>query len=272
MKSELRWFLAVSLAALALTAGAASSETLTAEQIVERYVAARGGAEAWRQVQTMGWSGRIESGPPGTASVPFLMWLKRPNATHFEITSQGRKSVRIFDGSKGWKARPTGPGGNEVKDYTAAELSSAGDAYGLDGPLFDYKEKGVTVVLDGKDSIEGHEAYRLRVKLPSGQAHTDWIDAHSFLELKYDRATRTVVGQTGVVSVHYRDYQTVNGLVIPFTIETGGTASTAIDRMIIEKIAINPVLEAATFSRPAGARRRPTVRIDAPQPAGGPGQ
>jgi hypothetical protein len=245
---------------------------LTADQVVARYVAARGGADAWRKIQTMGWSGRIESGPPGTASVPFLMWLRRPNAMHFEIISQGQKSQRVFDGTRGWKARPTGSGRTEVKEYTVSELRSAGDAYGIDGPLFDYKDKGVTVILDGKESIEGHDAYRLKVQLPSGQIHTDWIDAHSFLELKYDRTTRNSLGQRGVVSVYYRDYQTINGMVVPFRIETGGAASAATNKMVIEKIAFNPVLAPEIFARPAGTLSPPTMRVNPPGLAPGPGQ
>ena len=36
---------------------------------------------------------------------PFLMMFRRPDATHFEILAEGKRSVRIFDGKQGWKQR-----------------------------------------------------------------------------------------------------------------------------------------------------------------------
>lgn len=264
MKRSFAWLAASVLATLGATPGTAADATtgadpsavLTVDQIVERHVAARGGAEAWRQIKTMAWTGHIESGPGGIEKVPYLLLFQRPNATHFEVMAQHQKSVRIFDGSKGWKLLPAGNGLPELRDYSDEELSFARDASGLDGPLFDYKAKGVSVALAGMDHVEGREAYRLQVTLPSGQTHTDWIDAHSFLQLKYDRATRNAAGRTGIVSVYLRDYQTIKGLVMPFSIETGAAGGAATDRMIIEKIALNPTLEAGAFMKPVAPRAR----------------
>lgn len=95
------------------------------------------------------------------------------------------------------------------------------DAAGLDGPLFDPTAKGIKVALKGMDSVAGHRAYHLKITLPSGQLRDDWIDAQSFLELRYDRETHSVAGATGVASVYLRNYQSFEGLVIPLTIETG---------------------------------------------------
>ena len=110
-------------------------------------------------------------------------------------------------------------------------------------------------------SVDGHRAYHLKLTLPSGQVRDDWIDAQSFLELRYDRATRNAVGATGIVSVYLRNYQTINGLVMPLLIETGGPASRDTDRMIVEKIALNPTFDNAQFTRPTvpSTRRRGAV-------------
>ena len=39
-----------------------ASAQLSAAQIVEKHVAARGGLQAWRAVQAMSWSGKMEAG------------------------------------------------------------------------------------------------------------------------------------------------------------------------------------------------------------------
>src|SRR6266513_2795783 len=254
------------------TAGGAAGAELTVQQILERHAAARGGAEAWHKVQTMAWTGHIESGPGGISKHPFLLMFRRPAATRFEILGEGQRSVRVFDGSMGWKQRPTSQGTHEVKEYSAEEIGFARDAGGLDGPLFDPTAKGIGIALEGIGSVEGHRAYHLKLTLPSGQLRDDWIDAQSFLELRYDRATRNAVGATGIVSVYLRNYQTVNGLVMPLLIETGGPASSYTDRMIVDKIALNPTFENAQFTRPSvpTTRRRGVVVNTQSSPANSP--
>jgi hypothetical protein len=110
-------------------------------------------------------------------------------------------------------------------------------------------------VLHGTGTVEGHKAYRLDVTLPSGQMRTDWIDANSFLELKYDRSMKNASGQTGIVSVYYRNYKTIQGLVLPLTIETGNPGKVT-DKMMIDKVALNPTLPDTAFSKPTIASKR----------------
>lgn len=244
----------MSLWSSSASVGAAATD-LTVDQILARHIEASGGTQAWREIHAMAWTGHIESGRVGSYGVPFLLMFKRPNATHFEIMAQNQKSLRIFDGTMGWKLNPNGQGKPEWQNYSAEEVSFALDAAGLDGPLFDSKEKGIRVVLHGTGTVEGHRAYRLDVTLPSGQTRTDWIDAKSFLELKYDRSIKNASGQTGVVSVYYRDYKTIQGLVLPLTIETGNPGKVT-DKMMIEKVALNPTLPDTAFSKPAIASKR----------------
>ncbi len=97
--------------------------------------------------------------------MPFVMLFRRPDATRFEILKAGQDAVRIFDGQQGWKLKPTGTGPPEVKDYSDEDISYARDAAGLDGPLFDHQAKGVSIILEGMDAVEGHPAYRLGLKI-----------------------------------------------------------------------------------------------------------
>lgn len=256
--------LIAALPATALAAGA--TPELTADQIIARHVEASGGAQAWRDIKSMGWTGHIESGRVGNYGVPFLLMFKRPNSTHFEIMAQNQKALRVFDGTTGWKLRPTDQGRPEWQNYSAEEVRFAEDLAGLDGPLFDYKEKGVSVVSKGTGTVEGHTAYRLEVTLPSGQTRTDWIDAKSFLELRYDRIVHDTAGRNGVVSVYYRNHQKIQGLVLPLTIETGDVAGKLKDKMMIEKIALNPTLPDNAFSKPIVPQRRGGVVIDTTNP------
>ena len=235
---------------------AAAGSTLTVEQILERHIAARGGAAAWRHIQTMAWTGHVESGPGGMTKVPFMLLFRRPDSTRFEMLSAGQHLIRVFDGHNGWKMRPNNSGLPEVADYSPQDISYAKDAEGLDGPLFESRAKGVRVDLQGMDSTEGHQAYHLKVRLPSGQVHDDWIDAQTFLELRYDRETHGASGQVGTVSVYLRNYQTVGGLVIPMLVETSGSGSKDTDRMVIEKVSLNSAFTENQFTKPTAPKTR----------------
>ncbi|PFH08596.1 hypothetical protein BCF11_0961 [Collimonas sp. PA-H2] len=242
-------------------AGQGSEHGLSAAQIVEKNEAARGGVDAWRKIQTMVWVGHVESANVAVSTLPFVLELKRPNKTRFEITALNQVAVRVYDGTNGWKLRPTRGGKPDLQAYTPDEQKFAHEEQVIDGPLIDYQAKGIAVSLDGLDEVEGNKAYRLRVKLPSGASHHVWIDARTFLDIKYDRETRSVIGQTATISVFYRNYQNVEGLQIPATIETGLGTGQPKNRLVIEKIALNPPLEDWRFAKPGTQGRNEAVSI-----------
>jgi hypothetical protein len=220
----------------------------------------------------MTWTGHIETGNPAAPVVPFVFEFKRPNKTRFEIREEQDRVVRIFDGSLGWKVRTSRGGSPAVKAYTPEELRSAHEAQGIDGLLIDHRAKGIEVALDGTDQIEGRKTYRLAVTLPSGSPRHVWVDADTFLELKYDRQSHAAAGRPGTVTVSYRDYRSIDGLRIPMTTETGAAGRGA-EKMVIDSVTLNPLLSDARFGRPndLGPRRAlPGLRNASPAASGSP--
>lgn len=268
MKKIAVWVLAGCVATAAVADEPFAAPELTAAQIVDKNVVARGGLEAWRNIQTMVWVGHVESSATPAPSLPFLLEMKRPNKTRFKIKVQNQMTERIYDGSHGWKVRPAGSGRPELLPYTDEELRFARDGQGIEGPLIDYQAKGIVVTLDGTDEVEGRKAYRLNVKLPSGASHHVWVDAQTFLDVKYDRQSRNAGGQTGTVSVFYRNYQTVEGLQIPLTIESRADMAKATDKMVIDKISLNLPLDDQIFAKPGlPGRRNPVLRDTSSPPS-----
>lgn len=267
------WMCLGSVCTAALAAEPATAPDLTAEQVVERYVAARGGMDAWRKLDAMVWLGHIETVNSTSGSMPFEIEMKRPAKKRFEVKAQNQMAVRIFDGVNGWKMRASRGGKPEMQGYTSEELAFARDAQGLEGPLMDYQAKGVSISLDGMDEIDGRKAYRLNVKLPSGVKQHSWIDAQTFLEVKYDREARNAAGQTGTVSVYYRNYQTVEGLQMPMVIESGATNSTGAagltDTLVIDRVALNPPLDDSRFAKPNMPAQRRVVTVEPSSSASG---
>jgi hypothetical protein len=243
------------LLALSLAVGCASTHQLSADEIVARNATARGGLDAWRKVETMVWSGRIESSHAPTPSMPFELRQKRPNLTRLEIDAMGERSIRVFDGVQGWKVR-SAKGRPQVEPYTPQEWKSAAAGHGIDGPLLDSAAKGNTATLQGIDEIEGRKVYHLSVHLAKGGEEDVWVDAETYLDLRYDRMVDGPSGTRRRVSASYGDYRTVEGLKLPFLITTGGGQGTPPDRMKLETVLLNAPMDPATFANPGASRPR----------------
>jgi hypothetical protein len=223
---------------------------ITAAQIIEKNAAARGGVDAWSKIQTMAWAGHVDTPEIPGRNVPFILEQKRPASTRFQINIENQKSVRIYDGANGWKLRPRSGGMPEVQPYTADELNFAHDAQVISGPLMDDVAKDASVELSGVDAIEGRAAYVLTVRLKTGATHRLWVDAETFLEVKYSRDFRTASDQPATATVSYRDYHAFDGLKIPLTIEGSPAKDKTAIKIIIERVALNPPLDERAFAKP----------------------
>lgn len=247
---------------------------LSAQQIVDRNVAARGGLKAWHAVQTMRMTGKIDVGsirtkpplplyavtktkykiPPKTEAqakpvqLPFVMELKRPNKMRFEMEFRGDTAVQAYDGSSGWKLRPF-LGRNEIEPYTADEMKQAAQQQELDGFLIDYKAKGSKVETDGMDKVNGHEAYKLKLTLKDGQVRHVWVDAQSFLDIKID-GTRRMDGKPRQVATYMSDYRTVKGVKVPFVMETSVENVKGSEKIAIQQVELNTELADTQFAKP----------------------
>lgn len=274
-------------ASLAVAAEAAPAKPqLSAAQIVDKYVAASGGLQAWRAVQTLSLAGKLGVGGNQRASlnipnanpvpdgaqpivshrraeevqVPFLMELKRPRKLRFELQFAGQTAVQVYDGVNGWKLKPF-LNRNEVEPYTADEMKIASMQSDLDGPLVDYAAKGNRVELDAGEKVEGRDTYKLKLTMKNGQVVHVWIDSQSFLETKIEGTPRRLDGVDHPVEIYFRDYRAVDGLQMPFVLETKvlpvarnafGMRDTPVpvERITIEKVEVNPKLEESQFSKP----------------------
>jgi outer membrane lipoprotein-sorting protein len=258
------------LAALALLPAAAAANNAPeiagagVRQVVERNAAARGGAQAWQRVEAMAWTGYAENANAPGQRVPFLLEQKRPGKTRFEIVEpSGRKAVRAYDGAAGWKMRPTTTGAPEVTPYADDELRFARGNPVIDGPLMDYVARGAVLSVAGIDTIDGRRAYVVDAQLPSGGLHRVWVDAESFLELRHDRDYRDASGRRVTSTVRYRDYRSFEGLWMPVVIETGDDAGRPANRLVIERVALNPAIDDQAFAAPQAApAHRGRVSVD----------
>ncbi len=228
---------------IALAAPAASQ---TVDEIIAKNLEALGGLEKIRAVKTVRMTGKMTLGPGIEA--PVVMELKRPNAMRLDITIQGMVGSQAFDGAKGWNLMPFS-GSKVPQEMAADEVRLAQEQAEIDGPLVDYKAKGNTVELQGKDKVEGADAYKLKVTLKNGVVRTMYIDAEHFLQIK-EEAKRTIRGTEIDSETIVGDYKDVGGMMFPHSIDSGQKGNPQRQKLVIEKIELNVPIDDARFKMP----------------------
>ena len=243
---------------------------LSAAEIVDRNVSARGGLQAWRSVQSIVMKGKMEAGgnarptlpvpgrktgrqmppprPLEQAKLPFVIELKRPRKMRVELQFNGQTAIQVFDGTNGWKLRPF-LNRHEVEPYTAEELKATATQADLDGPLVDYAAKGTKVELDGMEKVGDSDAYKLNLTLKNGQTQHVWVDSKTFLEVKIEGTPRRLDGKYHPVATYLRDYKAVNGLMVPHLLETAVDGIKQVEKITIDSVAVNQKLDDALFAK-----------------------
>ena len=263
-------FLALAVS-LGMGADAASPAAMTAEQIIERNVTARGGLQAWKGVQTLSMSGKLEAGgnesstypvqgvkrggvqlpkrPAEQMQLPFRLESKRSRKLRLEIDFRGQTAIQTYDGTHGWKLRPF-LNRYEVEPFTADEMKAAAFQSDLDGPLVDYAAKGTKAELEGTEKLEGKDNYRLKLTFKDGQSQHVWVDAKTFLESKIEGTPRRLDGKNHPVEIYYREYKTVSGIVVPYVTETKVQGVKQTEKIEVEQVVVNPPVEDSRFAKP----------------------
>jgi outer membrane lipoprotein-sorting protein len=232
------------LALLCLLPLAASAQTATA--VLAKVFAARGGLDKIRALKAQRVSGTISFGTD--ASGPFVVELKRPLKMHMTLAVQNLTMVRVYDGKTGWSNNPFA--GKMIPDtMTDEDLKNIAEESDFDGPLVDYRRKGNVIALTGKDKVGDKDAWRVKLTTKNGDIRYYLFDASSFLLLKWE-GKRHFEGRELPIESYFSDYRDVDGLKFAFEIASGPSASDLSQKIIIDKIELNPQLDDAEFAKP----------------------
>ena len=217
-------------------------EAQTADEIVAKNIAAKGGAATLKSTNSVR---TVTSGTMQGAAISATTSSKRPFFFRNEAELGGQKMIQAFDGETFWMAvgsmpaRPLPPG----PQMEALKQSSQ-----IDSPLLDYKAKGIKITLGEPTTEDGREQHHLIVTPRTGPTMHYYIDAETHLE------SRMVIeggegGQTATMELRFSDYKTVDGRTVPFT-TTQYVNGNQVVQMKLEKVEFNIPLEDAIFRMP----------------------
>jgi len=235
----------VSLCALgALSVLAASTAAAqTVDEIVARHIEARGGYARLNAIQTIKITRTIAT---PFSDVKVVVYKKRPHLLRIEQTPPGQPMI------------PRGVSATEAWDTVQGKIvvrppQTFAEARDLDadfeGLLVNWKEKGHTVELAGKESLPGGDVYKLKVTTTSGASGDLYLDAKTYLDRRHVNLTGNRQAQ---VVVDFGGWRDVNGVKFPFDIAEERTGKGPVQSFVVytEKIEVNVPMDDTMFAAP----------------------
>jgi len=223
------------------------AKQMTVDQLVAKNTEAKGGAEALRALQSVKLTGKMLVNQ-GQMEFGFAQTKKRPGAVRNEFSLQGMTMVQAFDGTEGWKISPF-QGRKDPEKMSADDTKSLIEDAEVDGPLIDWKEKGSTVDYLGTEDVDGTPAHKLKVTRKNGDVNYVYLDPDHFLEIRIV-SQRMEHGNQVEIETDLSDYEKVNGVFVPFSIESAPKGASDKAKIIIEKGEGNVPVDDAPFKMP----------------------
>lgn len=190
------------------TPSTAADKNITAQGVIDKYIAAIGGKDALAKVNTV--SGDI-SMSVGGQTLSGLMKSAAPNKSFMILSMGGMTAMkRVFNGKTGYQEQM-----GQKKEMDANEIAISGDNRGIFPQLY-YHTDGFKLAAPVVEKVNGEDNYKIVVTKPSGNTSTEYYSVNTGLLLKEESKIK-VAGQEIDQSMDYSNYTTVNGIKFPGT-------------------------------------------------------
>ena len=228
---------------------AASAHAMTADELVAKNIAARGGMESLAAIKSLRLSGKMIVGGFGV-EIDAVQIYKRPGAYRFEGVLQGMTMVQSYDGKEAWRIFPF-QGRKDPERTSADDAKELAEQADFDGAWVNAGAKGNKLDYLATEDVDGTDAHKLKVTLANGDVEYVYFDPDAFLVIRTLKQ-RTVRGVEQREQTDYSDYEKVNGTYVAFSSSSGNAGDTQRSKFTVDKAEANAAVDDATFTFPAG--------------------
>lgn len=215
------------------------------DDIIDQYISARGGMDKLTSIKSLYMEGTRQM-MGNEVGVKITKVDGKLSRMDFEVG--GNTGYTIITPDKGWMYIPMRS--DKVEEMPEARLKAAQDQLDIPGPLVNYAAKGYKAALQGKDTINGKEAWKIQLTNDAGKDITFSIDTktHLLLQTKQmmESSGRRNNGGPNEVITDFSDYKDFDGVMFPQTVTTEGTGMGS-GEMIFDKIELNKPVDASLY-------------------------
>jgi hypothetical protein len=226
-----------------------SATSQTVDEVIGKHIAAIGGKEKLAALKTAKITSNLDM---QGMKLPIVVTVVNNKAVRSELTFQGMSQVSAMRDGSGWYISPF-QGKTEPEKMNEEMLRESKEQSDLSGPLFNYKEKGNTVELVGKEEMEGTDVYKLKVTLKSGNVSYQYIDANTYLLLKETKKQKFEDREIESETL-YSNYKMVDGVNFAFAIEIRQVGESTGQTMTIDNVEVNLKVDDSIFEMPSAKK------------------
>lgn len=225
----------------------------TVDEILETYFENIGGKEKLAALKGMKMSASVNQ---GGMKIPIELYQMADGKQMTSITFQGKTIKQgVFDGETLWSTNFMTMKAEKSDAETTANMKL--EMNDFPDSFLNYKEKGYTAELLGKETIDGTETFKIKLtKKPitvDGKKEENiefyFFDTENFVPIAIHSEVKSGQAKGMISVVTMSDYDEVDGLYFPFSMSQGikGQAGAPIT---IDKIELNPTVDAKEFAFP----------------------
>lgn len=227
----------------------------TVDEILEKYFEAQGGKEKLSAIQGVKMTAKVNQ---GGMEIPLEIVNLADGRQYVMFSVQGMTGWQsVYDGTSLWSTNfMTMKPEKSDAETTENFKTSLGD---FPDPFLNYKSKGYTAELVGKETVDGSEAYKIKLtKKPltvDGKKEENvsfyFIDTENYVTLMVEQEIKSGQMKGKISQSTMSDYQEVDGLLFPFSL-TQGVKGEGAQPLTITKIELNPTVDNKAFQFPEG--------------------
>ena len=232
---------------------AVPTQAQTADEIIANYFENTGGIDAWRAIEGLRMHAKVNQ---GGMEIPITITQLKSGKQMTVINFQGKEIKQgVFDGETLWSTNFM----TQKAEKSDAENTANMKLEMNDFPdnFLDYKEKGYTVELLGKEDIDGTECFKIKlVKEPmtiDGKQEENvsfyFFDTENFVPLAVQSEIKQGQAKGMVQEITFSDYQEAGDIYMPYSM-TQGIKGQGGQPITMDKIEINPVVDDSEFAFP----------------------
>lgn len=227
----------------------AAAQAQTADEILSKYFESTGGLDKWRALKSRTMVGKAFFGQ----EFPMTVYEKAPNKQKTVVNVQGTEIImNVYDGKDAWMLNPLQGGKEPVKldDEQAKDVKDEE----FEDDFIDYKKKGHEVTLEGMEEVDGVKCHKIKLVRNKNNPKEDiteiyYFDSENYVPIVQSSFIRSGPQKGTEVKSYLSDYQEVNGLMFPFSMEQKVNGQTA-SKITIEKITLNDITDDSIFAFP----------------------
>lgn len=214
----------------------------TADQILEKMIAAQGGRKALEAVKDATYTGTMEM-PQMGISGSLTMYQKEPDKSRMDIEIMGMMVTQAYDGKTAWMVDPNTGAASEMPEKMAQETKRQAMGSAV---LLNPKKLGITYTFKGKEKVKDTDCLVLEQAFADGHKTTLYIDAKTYLLYKSKSISLNEMGAEVEAESYETGYKKVEGIMVAhdITIFHGGQEFL---KLKITEVSYNTDLEDAFF-------------------------